>query len=147
MRRVATDRPDAVALFCLAAGLMDASTGLALIAAPTFTLSLMGIGSMPAEPIFLRWIGAFVLAVGLSYFLALRLEAGRLVTTDDQPLATTLTISALVRSVIAVFVATSVAAGALEAMWSSVAVTDAAVAAIQIAILRKRTAHKGAGNG
>ncbi|MCB0346581.1 MAG: hypothetical protein KDD66_15790, partial [Bdellovibrionales bacterium] len=50
-------------------GLCDASTGLLLMAAPEFTLMLMGISEIPDELVYLRFIGAFVFSVGAAYWL------------------------------------------------------------------------------
>ena len=65
-----------VYLMMLLAGLMDATTGALLLAAPLWTLKLMGITTPPVEPLFQQWIGAFVCSVGCSYLFPFLLPAG-----------------------------------------------------------------------
>ena len=65
-------RVNLLRFWSLAVGSMDAVTGLLLIAAPAAVLQLLEIPPPSQEALeFLRWIGVFVLAVGLSYGLAL----------------------------------------------------------------------------
>jgi hypothetical protein len=115
-------------LWSAGAGAMDAITGLMLIFAPELTLRLLDIAPPPAgATVFLGWIGVFVMSVGLSYGLALRRGShGEAVWM----------FTALVRSAVAVFVATQVWHGALETRWILVAIADAAVAILQGSILR-----------
>lgn len=117
-------------------GAMDAITGLLLMMAPVLTLRIMGLQPIGEEAqVFLSWMGAFVFAVGASYFLALRTrspEQGEMIWT----------ITALVRAVIAVFVVTKVAQGTLEPLWLSVAATDAAVAVVQGIGIQKQWWHR-----
>lgn len=116
----------------LAVGSMDACTGLLLMVAPELTLRLMGLQSIGAEAqVFLSWMGAFVFAVGVSYFLALRDE-----TSQQGEIIWKIT--ALVRAVIACFVVTKVVQGSLELLWLSVAATDALVALVQVIGINKR---------
>jgi hypothetical protein len=62
-----------VRTYALVVGAMDLSTGLALMAAPAFTLARMGAAVPGAEALgYVRFSGAFVAAVGASYLLALR---------------------------------------------------------------------------
>lgn len=119
---------------CLLAGLMDAATGALLLAAPLWTLKLMGIASMPAEPLFQRWIGAFVCSVGCSYLFPFLLAAG---PARDRRTAGILTMATIVRVFIAGFSGIAIAAGALEPAWLSVTATDAVLAIAQIAVLRR----------
>jgi hypothetical protein len=59
--------------YALVVGAMDLSTGLALMAAPAFTLARMGAAVPGAEALgYVRFSGAFVAAVGASYLVALR---------------------------------------------------------------------------
>jgi hypothetical protein len=60
----------------LLAGLMDATTGALLLAAPLWTLDLMGITSCRWSRCIQRWIGAFVCSVGCSYLFPFLLPAG-----------------------------------------------------------------------
>src|SRR3954463_12781651 len=56
----------------LGAGGLDFCTGLSLVFAPALALKLMGVAPLGAEAlVYLRWIGAFVWAVGFSYLWAL----------------------------------------------------------------------------
>ena len=111
----------------VAAGSCDTATGLLLVAAPTMTLGLMGLTVKPEPLALVRYVGVFVLAVGLSY-LWLAAEgpamAGERWRTQWQ-------ITALVRTLVAVFVSWQVAVGGLEVRWLSVAATDATFAAVQ----------------
>lgn len=122
-------------LYQYVAGLCDTGTGLLLIAAPAWTLGLMGLSTVPQPVAFIRYIGVFVLAVGLTYlWAALRWP---LTGHADIAWSTQWKITALVRSLVAVFVLWQVAAAALEFRWISVGATDGTFALIQIFGLRK----------
>jgi len=116
-------------LYQCAAGLCDASTGLLLIAAPVWTLGLMGLTIIPHPIAFVRYIGVFVLSLGLTYLWA----AIRWPLTPRAQIAwsTQWKITALIRALVAVFVVWQVASAAMEVRWMSVALTDAAFALIQ----------------
>lgn len=123
------DRTSMIRVFSLAAGSMDAVTGLLLLAAPRFALNLFGAPA-PAEgdDILMRFIGAFVLGVGLAYFVAL--------STRDRlrsltRLEGTWGATAAIRASIALFTAAAVASGDLGYSWLVVCASDAAVAAVQ----------------
>jgi hypothetical protein len=112
----------------IAVGSMDALTGLMLLAAPAGVLRLLRISPpSPDALVFLSWIGIFVMAVGLSYGLALnqrgRGEAVWMFTAG-------------VRILVAGFLTFRILDQSLEKSWILVAVADAAVAIVQIAILR-----------
>lgn len=112
----------------VAVGAMDASTGVLLVACPAWVLAVLGIAPLEAESlVFLRWVGVFVGAVGLSYGLALR---------GGGPVVWTFT--AGVRGLVAVFVTANIATGSLEPAWAGVAATDAVVAVVQVIGLAKR---------
>lgn len=117
---------------CLLAGSADALTGILLVSSPALTLGLMGIGTVPAEPVYLRFVGVFVAAVGLAYLHPFVGEPARRATR----LRTVLEVTALVRICVALFVSAAIATGGLELAWVSVAITDAALALIQISMLR-----------
>ncbi len=119
----------------LLAGLMDATTGALLLAAPMWTLKLMGITVLPQEPLFQQWIGAFVCAVGCSYLFPFLLPAG---VARNQRAVGILTMATIVRIFIAGFSGFAIASGALEPAWLSVTFTDATLAGLQIMILRKK---------
>lgn len=111
-------------LYQWAAGLCDAGTGALLIAAPAGTLHLMRLHIVPEPVAFVRFIGAFVGCVGLSYLWAalrwpMREWRGQW------------SVTALIRSGVAICLATQIAAGAMEGGWIGVVATDAILAAVQ----------------
>lgn len=115
-------------VWSVAVGAMDAVTGLLLIFAPALVLGLLGIAPPSADAlVFLSWMGVFVCGVGLSYGLALgsrpRGEAVWMFT-------------AMIRLLVALFVALRVFNGSLAPAWALVGISDAAVALVQIAVLR-----------
>jgi hypothetical protein len=112
---------------------MDTVTGVLLVTAPLATLALMGITEAPASPEFLSWVGVFVLAIGLSYFLV-----GGIPRTEAAAAGWRMQwkITALARFAVAAFVVTKFATGDLELAWLSVAATDAVVAVLQVIGLR-----------
>jgi hypothetical protein len=117
-------------------GAMDVATGLLLMASPEMTLRLMGLQPIdPVATVFLSWMGAFVFAVGASYFLALRGDDARCGETVWQ-------ITSMVRAVVAVFVTIKVCTGVLEARWMCVAFTDAAVALVQWIGIKRKWWHR-----
>lgn len=118
-------------LWSAAAGAMDAATGLILVVCPTWVLQLLRIAAPSADAMtYLGWIGVFVLSVGLSYGFAATPRGcrarGEMVWI----------LTALVRTLVAVFVTIQVWLGALEPAWLLVAAADAGVAALQWAVLR-----------
>ena len=117
------------------AGLMDATTGFLLLAAPNWTLRLMGITTLPLEPLYQQWIGAFVCSVGCSYLFPFLLRAG---PDRDRRSAGILTMATIVRLFIAFFSGVAIARGALEPAWISVTLTDGTLATLQIITLRKK---------
>lgn len=118
----------------VAAGLSDTATGALLIAAPVLTLRLMGL-QVPADALpFLSFIGAFVLAVGLSYLYG-ALLVGRAGCASKLEAVWLLT--AIIRSSVAVFVMAEVMAGRLEQGWLTIAFFDGACVLIQAIGLRK----------
>ena len=124
-----------VRIYCLLAGSGDFLTGILLVTAPLWTLRLMGIESIPAEPVYLRFIGAFVGGVGALYLYPFVLAAAR----REQRLDVVLEATALVRIAVALVVGGCILSGGLEMRWITVALTDAVLAAVQIGILRSRS--------
>jgi len=123
----------AVRLYALAAGLSDGVTGLLIVISPGLALSLMQIAEVPEEVIYLRFVGVFVGAIGLSYFLpflSAEPEAG------DARLGSVFAVTGLMRLCVAAFVLSSVLAGALVVGWLLVFVTDLSLALLQIFFLR-----------
>jgi hypothetical protein len=115
----------------LIAGAMDLATGAGLVAAPAWTLGWMQVATPVAEAlVFLRWVGAFVGAVGASYLLALaRGGAGRL----REVLVTTI----LFRCAAGGYCLWAVATGELEPRWALVAGTDFGLVAAQAWLLKR----------
>lgn len=113
-----------------AVGSMDALAGLLLVVAPGLVLRLLGINPPSSDAlVFLSWIGAFVMGVGLSYGMALGNCRGR----GEAVWAFT----ALVRMLVAGFLVVSISRGVLESIWAVIALSDGVVAVVQIVILRK----------
>ena len=109
-------------------GLSDTLTGALLVVAPAFTLRLMFL-AVPADAlIYVSFIGAFVLSVGLAClygaFLTYRRQMGR-------QLETVWVLTALTRGSVALFVGAQVAAQSLPAGWLTVALMDGACVVIQ----------------
>ena len=121
-------------IYQLVTGVSDASTGVLLIAAPVFTIRMMGL-SVPydAAP-FLSFIGAFILAVGLSclYGALLVQRVGRV-----QRLEAVWLLTAITRSSVAIFVLTAVLAGTLTPGWLTIAIFDGICVLIQARGLRR----------
>jgi hypothetical protein len=111
-------------------GGMDALTGLLLIFMPATVLRLLRIEAPGADAlVYLGWIGVFVLAVGLSYGLALGKHRGRGETVW--------LFTALVRMLVAVFIVTQITRKTMAPAWIVVALSDGIVATVQMVILRK----------
>ncbi len=113
----------------ISVGAMDALTGLLLILAPGPVLGLLGIAPpAPEALVFVSWIGVFVMAVGVSYAMALgRRGRGEAVWG----------FTAMVRIMVAVFLTIQILAGIMAPAWALVGISDAFVAVIQIVILRQ----------
>ncbi len=122
-------------LYQYIAGLCDIGTGLLLIVAPASTLRLMGLSIVPQPVVFVGYIGVFVLSVGLTYLWAAAFWP--LTSHAHIGWSTQWKITALVRTLVAVFVVVQIASSALEIRWISVAVSDGAFAIIQWIGLRK----------
>ena len=117
-----------VVYWSVAVGSMDALTGLLLLASPALVLHGMGL-ALPSRDalVFLNWIGVFVGGVGLSYAMAVgERRRGKAVWQ----------VTALLRTLVAVFVIARIADGALAPVWLTVALTDLAVAVVQTAVVR-----------
>jgi hypothetical protein len=118
----------------LIAGVSDASTGALLIVAPVFTVRMMRL-SVPydATP-FLSFIGAFVLAVGLSYLYGALL----IHRTGGVPrLEAVWLLTAIIRSSVAIFVMAAVLSGTLAIGWITIALFDGICVVIQARGLRR----------
>ena len=111
------------------AGAMDLLTGLGLVLVPARVLPLMRV-DVPAGDglVFLRWVGAFVGAVGASYLLAV-------VRGGADRLRGVLEFTIPFRLAAGCFSGVAVGLGWLPAMWVSVAVTDLALVGVQVWLL------------
>ncbi|MGA8087803.1 MAG: hypothetical protein WCA10_10875 [Terracidiphilus sp.] len=118
----------------LITGVSDASTGALLIAAPVFTVRMMGL-SVPRDAApFLSFIGAFVLAVGLSYLYGAML----IHRTGGVPrLEAVWLLTAIIRSSVAIFVVAAVLNGTLALGWITIAIFDGICVCIQARGLRR----------
>lgn len=118
----------------LLAGLMDSATGLLLMAAPLFTLRLMGIDP-PAEALpYVRFIGAFVFAVGNLYLWSL-LSVKILETW--KALFCLFYATGWIRAVICVQCLVAILAQTLSLEWGTVVLTDGGLALTQFIWLMK----------
>lgn len=118
-----------ILLYQWAAGLCDAGTGALLVFAPVWTFHLMGLAILPQPVAFVRFVGVFVLCVGLSYLLAgaawpLRPGYGGYWHAQWS-------ITALIRTAVALLLTWQIASGAMEHGWFAVILTDATYAIIQ----------------
>ncbi len=118
----------------LIAGVSDASTGALLIAAPVFTIRMMGL-SVPSDATpFLSFIGAFVLAVGLSYLYGALLIHR---TGAGPRLEAVWILTAIIRSSVAIFIVAAVLTGTLAFGWITIALFDGVCVLIQASGLRR----------
>ena len=125
--------------FQLVAGVCDTATGLLLILSPRLALKLMGIRSVPAEPVLVSFIGAFVLSVGLAYLLFVRSprSTGELAASRSAWM-----ITGIERLCVGSFVMVAVASKQLEPAWFSITIVDLTLAAFQLVGLRKKWLEK-----
>jgi uncharacterized protein YjeT (DUF2065 family) len=124
------------------AGLCDATTGLLLIGCPEFTLRLMGLSLIPQPIAFVRYIGVFVMSVGLSYLWT----AARWPLNEHVALVwmTQWKMTALIRMSVAVFITWQVLVHALEFHWITVGLTDGLLAVVQIVGLEQEWIERAA---
>jgi len=115
-------------------GLSDTATGALLIIAPEFTLRLMHLQAAADALPYLSFIGAFVLAVGLSCLY------GAFVMVCDWcelKLQVVWLITALMRASVAIVVVSQILAHTLQVGWITVALSDGACVLIQAVGLRR----------
>jgi hypothetical protein len=118
-------------LLALFAGLLDCGTGVGLVFLPEKVLPLMRV-PVPTEEalVYLRFVGAFVAAVGSTYLWALlRGGIGRL---RDM-----LEFTILFRLAAGSFCTVCIVRGWLAPAWSSVPASDFALVAIQLWLVTK----------
>ncbi|HSI07784.1 MAG TPA: hypothetical protein VK985_04280 [Rariglobus sp.] len=113
------------------AGAMDLMTGLGLVFAPAFVLPLMRVAVPEGDGlVFLRWVGAFVGAVGASYLLAV-------VRGGTARLRGVMEFTIPFRLAAGGFSGVAVLLGWLPVMWASVPVTDLALVGVQVWLLNR----------
>jgi hypothetical protein len=115
-----------IPVLSLLAGAMDFFTGVLLMTTPRLTFRLMGLAEVE-DVAFVRFIGAFVASVGLTYLWGL--YRGSLKTTWE--------FTALVRGCVGFFVTIAIARHVLELGWLTVAATDLGLAGLQVFFLQK----------
>lgn len=111
----------------LAAGLMDSLTGLALIGFPHATAHLMGVTATPETAPYLRFLGAFVFAIGSLYIVGERYALAKRFTEWALLWRTT----AWVRLCVGTTVLGMIITGALEIAWLAVPLADLSLAVYQ----------------
>jgi len=122
-------------LYQYAAGLCDSITGMLLVFAPSWTLHRMGLTEIPRPIAFVRYLGVFVLSVGLSYlWAAIRWP---LTTHAHIGWSTQWKITAMIRTLVALFIVWQVAIAGIEVKWIIVAFSDSTYAIVQWIGLRK----------
>lgn len=111
------------------AGSMDLSTGIALVVTPAQVLEWMRAPAIAGEAlVFLRFVGAFVAAVGAAYLWALR-------GNRSDRLRTTFELTVLFRGAAGTFTAWAILAGQLPGAWWCVSATDLGLVALQLVLL------------
>ena len=116
-------------LFQWAVGAYDASTGILLVLAPVWTLHLMGMKNIPDPADIISFVGIFVAAVGVSYFLVHR--------EDVVGWKMQWKVTALVRLSVACFLTWKIFGANWETRWITVLLTDLVIAAVQIVGLKR----------
>jgi len=126
-----TPTPDRIGIgLCLVAGGLDLGTGLSLVAVPQWILPLMGVDVPGSDGlVYLRFVGAFVAAVGASYLWVLAAPRERL--------RTVLGVTILFRLAAGGYSLAAIALGTLPIAWISVPVTDLGLVALQSWLLAK----------
>jgi hypothetical protein len=112
-------------------GCLDFFTGLGLTLVPKQILPLMRV-PVPGEEalVYLRFVGVFVMAVGACYLWTL-FRFGR------ERLRTMLELTLLFRLAAGIFSAAAITLNWLAPAWVSVPITDLALAAIQLWLVKK----------
>ena len=112
----------------LLAGACDTATGILLIVAPAWTLAVMGVAHSSFPHAATSFVGTFVCAVGLAYLYAARLPMN---LANAPRWQTTWALTALIRSLVSVFLFWQIAIKQMEMAWLTVALTDGALAMVQ----------------
>jgi hypothetical protein len=118
----------------LLTGFSDTSTGALLMVVPEFTLRLMGLRAPSDSLVYVSFIGAFVLSVGLaSFYGAVLVYRGGC----RSRLEIVWLLTAFTRASVAIFVMGQLLASTLGTGWLTVAAADGACVLIQAFGLRK----------
>jgi hypothetical protein len=110
-------------------GLSDTTTGILLIFSPVLTLQLMRLNVPSCSLPFLSYIGAFVLSVGVACLYGAYLCTR---ASFAQKLEVVWLLTAITRGIVAIFIAWKLSTGAFETGWATVAVSDGALALLQV---------------
>ncbi len=124
----------ALLLYQLLIGLSDTCTGALLVVTTALTLQLMHLHAPQDALVYISFVGAFVMGVGLSCLY------GAYITLCDgceRKLTTVWLLTALMRASVAIFVTAQVLAGALATAWTTVALFDGICVFIQIIGMRR----------
>lgn len=118
-----------IKLYQWAVGGMDACTGFLLVFFPVWTLHLMGMKRIPDPADIISFVGIFVMAVGLSYFLV----------REKDPIGWEMQwkVTGLMRACVAGFLAWKIFFCGWEVRWATVLFTDISIAVVQFAGLKK----------
>jgi hypothetical protein len=121
--------------FAMLVGLLDLFSGFGFIAVPHRMLAIMGIGLGGDEAAsYLRFVGAFVFAVGATYLWA---------SLRSQLLRPLLALSIPLRLAVGGFVAIACLNRWLDVRWSFVTFADLAIVGAQLWFLRTQFHHDG----
>ncbi len=118
-----------IKLYQCSVGGMDACTGFLLVFFPVWTLHLMGMTQIPEPADIISFVGIFVMAVGMSYFLV-----------RDKDVAgweMQWRVTGVMRGCVACFLTWKILGAGWEVRWATVLVTDIAIAVIQFTGLKK----------
>jgi hypothetical protein len=110
------------------AGTCDMATGVLLIFAPAWTLTLMGVAQSSFPPSATSFVGTFVLSVGLAYLYAAKIPMN---PANAPRWQTVWLLTALSRTLVAGFLVWQIIARQMEAAWLTVAFTDGVLATVQ----------------
>jgi hypothetical protein len=113
---------------------MDATTGALLVAAPRFTLGLIGLSLPEGGDVLMQFIGTIVGGIGMSYLWGLMAKGA---PAKLRRLYGTWGATAVARAAVAVFSISAVTVGSLEPQWLVVGFTDGILAITQTVLLRK----------
>lgn len=118
----------------LLTGVSDTSTGVMLLIAPELVQRLVRQQAPPAAAVYLSFVGALVLPVGLAclYGAYLVLTGG-----STKKLAIVWLLTAFTRASVAIFVVNQILASTLASGWLAVAAADGACVLVQAIGLRR----------